>query len=146
MRAISRHAWHRRALPALLLLANGCSWVFVQGPPSDPYRDWPTKMECTESRLAPVVDSFVAAAFLAFGIYALTDESRCMEQHEGWCKLDFLVAGGAGLIAVPFIASSIHGWTATGQCVAAKNFYAGEESHVPCRTGVERACVSVRDP
>ena len=145
MRALSRHAWHRRAIPALLLFANGCSLMFVQGPPSDPYRDWPKQMECTESRLAPVVDTFVAAAFVGFGIYALTDRFHCVEQHGAMCDFDYWVAGASGLIAVPFIASAIHGWTATDRCIAATNFHAAEESHAPCRTGVERACLSARD-
>ena len=140
----SRRTRGERLIPALLLFATGCSWAFVHGPPSDADRVGP-RVECTESRLAPVVDTFFAAGFLAFGIYALTDHSRCVNQHEWFCDLDYYGAGLSGLVAVPFIVSAIHGWTATGQCVAAKSQYSENDSHAPCRTGVERACLSARD-
>jgi len=83
-----------------------------------------------------VVDTLFATGFVTFGLVALTDYPRCVASHEWFCSLDYDVAIVAGLIAVPFIISSIHGYTATAECRELERGYAG------CFTGVERSCRS----
>jgi hypothetical protein len=119
----------------VLLLGDGCSWAFVRNPTSEELASR-RPPECTRSDAAPVVDTVFAAGFLTLGVVALADHPRCVASHEWFCDLDYDVAIAAGLIAIPFIISGIHGYSATAECRELERGYAG------CLTGVERSCRS----
>jgi len=122
-------------LGVVLLLCEGCSWAFVRRPTSDELASVRAP-ECTRSVAAPVVDTVFATGFMALGLVALKADSRCVSDHEGFCGLDVGVAIAAGVIAIPFIVSSVHGYTATAECREL------ERGSAWCLTGVERSCRS----
>lgn len=64
-----------RLAAALLPLLCGCSFSMVDGPPS-PAPAQATRIECTESRTVPVIDTSVAAVSAAFAIAAFVNAGK----------------------------------------------------------------------
>jgi hypothetical protein len=95
-----------------------CSFIFVKGAPASVEKLPPTeRVECTSSKVAPVVDTLIAGYQVFRTGYAL---SRSDADYTGEpIKRNADIGFGVGLAAL-FAASSIYGYVVTGQCSEAK--------------------------
>lgn len=126
-------------LVALLQAASGCSWAFMQRPPEVvPTPQYP--VECTSSKVAPVLDAICAGYFVANGIFWAAEKSCDQASiYESCAESDAKTTGvllSAGL-AVLCAASASSGFTTAGKCQEVKN------QNVMCITGDEAACLKL---
>jgi len=125
-----------------LVPGTGCSWIFVNQPPSDPVPVAPPVV-CTTSVASPIVDTVLAAAALGVGIATAAMSSK----SGGTCTGSFgcmnmsglNTAGTAmgvvlGLAAVPLAYSAGYGYSTTAECRELK------ASQLACVSGVEASC------
>lgn len=100
------------------ILSCGCSLLFVSGPPKNAERIPPSEpLECTTSKLAPGVDTAVAAYQVFRTGYAL---SRTSADYAGQpINQEADIGFGLGLTAL-FAASAVYGYVTTGKCAQAK--------------------------
>ena len=127
-----------------LLMAPGCSWLFVKAPPpAPPNRSRPLPpVECTSSVAAPAMDTGGVVLFGLVGagtVVVGAGTSTCPAffcQSSGW-KTGEIVAGVAMLaLATTLGFSAAYGYSTTAEC---QNLTQGQSS---CLTGVEAACRS----
>jgi hypothetical protein len=101
-------------------LSTGCSFVFVRPPPARPI-DPSAKVECTQSRAAPVVDLVLGMAGFAVGAAGLTaSKPRCEStflclDFSGMAHVVGAITIGLGAVA---IGSSVFGFSRTAACDA----------------------------
>jgi hypothetical protein len=112
-----------------LLPSSGCSFVLVDGPP--PASASAMQVECTTSRVAPIVDTIVAIAQVYTIGFAATAsdaeyESRGVKISRGWD-----VVAGAAVLGL-FGASAVVGYGRVNDCRRAK---AEEASDIVKRQG-----------
>lgn len=94
----------------------GCSFVFVDGPPNHPptYFDAaPREKACTTSRLAPIIDSSLAALELARAGVALASSEESYRKA-GFSR-SWEIGLGAGFAAL-FLSSALYGFVQTHEC------------------------------
>ena len=125
-----------------LLPGAGCSWIFVNQPPSDPVPVAPPVV-CTSSVASPIVDTVLASAALSVGIATLAMSSKssgsctggfgCLDMT-GLNTLGIAVGAVLGLAAVPLAFSAGYGYSATAECRDLKS------SRLACISGVEESC------
>lgn len=131
---------------ALLLTAPGCSFIFVQGPPSASASEaQPTvPLVCTESRDQPTADTVIAV----FGLAALAAGALLAANYD--CGGDFIcvvpplarfsaIAGAA--VAAIWGSSAMYGYTVTSKC--RKELSALEQA---CASGGDSACARLPRP
>lgn len=108
-------AWSRLLCVVCAVLSSGCSVLFVQSPPSDA-RDLPLseEVECSTSKVAPVIDVALATTQVVGTAYALS-----RSDYSAPISKEADVALGIGLTAA-YAASAIHGFSATGECIDAR--------------------------
>jgi hypothetical protein len=90
------------------LLIPGCAFLTVKPAPLvDPgVRPVP----CTQSRVAPLLDTVPAVALLLLAAAALSDSNG------DEADLVAPIAGGATLAALPFVISAVYGFSKTSDC------------------------------
>jgi hypothetical protein len=109
-------------IAALALVASGCSFVFVEGPPSN-YQHM-TDFHCTSSEVPPMIDAILVGAnalslsLVASHQYRIQDES--VEKT--------VIAIDAVLIAV-HVASAIYGFVRTETCQEAMATLSARRPH-----------------
>jgi hypothetical protein len=91
---------------------HGCSYLFVTTVPENHRRD--DAVECTTSRVAPIVDTVMAASHLAGFVYL---ESRSFPDQDRQQVTLLSVSELAGLLI--YGASAVHGYLATADCAEA---------------------------
>lgn len=125
-----------------LLTAAGCSWIFVQVPPSVPPPPGlpPT---CTSSVVAPVADTAGAALFGVSGAITAFTGLGITKDCEPWCSAEKGVLIATGVVelgvATALAFSAGHGYSATAGCRDLK------AAQLSCVGGVEGACRVLRD-
>ena len=107
----------RSALLAALLalLPAGCSFAFVDGPPST-HKQLPY-FECTSSNVLPTVDAVIGGAYGIGAVAQLASSSSSSGTYSSNDRSDAILAGGA---AVLFVASAVYGYQKTNSCREAK--------------------------
>ncbi len=113
----------------LLVMAPGCSFVFVRGAPSEPPMDpVPTaRLECTESAVAPAVDTVLgvmSAVGAMIGIAGYAQGCDPPPKPGQWEILgrcwDRNMSGGialaAGIPALVLLGSAVYGYVKTSRC------------------------------
>lgn len=109
-----------KGLALATLLAAGCSFVFVEGPPRN-HRQLPY-FACTSSRVAPIIDGGLAALLaLNMILTAVTSEADWNEAYDGDPPLGrgAVIGIDAALVAA-YGAGAWFGFTRTSRCRAAK--------------------------
>lgn len=117
-----------RWTPWLLLLStSGCSFMFVDAPPSEPHLRTPhAAVECTASVALPVLDVTLGALELALGVAAAPSAS----QNEALSKeaRTTLALSWAGIYGV----SAAYGFVQTGDCrTLRREVFPESESRLP---------------
>jgi hypothetical protein len=95
----------RRLVVLALLLQAGCSFLFVDGPPSR-HRELPS-FDCTEGYLWPIID-------VAYAVGGVAGAIGSLQAEDGTAR----GSGVAGtlLTTALFAASGIWGWSAVSRC------------------------------
>ncbi len=92
----------------------GCSLITVRGPPKDP----PPQMECTESGVAPMLDTIVAVVGAALAVSIATE--KCTSTEFMGCLGHDTSQGAAtatvGVGAVVYAISAGYGYWKTARC------------------------------
>lgn len=135
----------RRAVLAIGLMVfsfpmGGCSWVFMTKP-SLPVAAPDHPVECTSSRVAPVLDAICAGSFAQVGVY-WTSKIDCSsaQPREHCTQSDTRIRGvllAAGL-AVLCAASTVSGLFQASECQEVKDLNAA------CMSGDLKACRQLR--
>src|SRR5262245_34321011 len=99
----------------LALLPTGCSFAFVDGPPTT-HRQLPY-FECTSSNVLPTVDAVIGGIYGIAAVGALVQTSSSSSPYSDNNKSDAILAGAAGAVLV---ASAIYGYQKTSSCREAK--------------------------
>ena len=99
----------QRVVASLIVIAfAGCSFLTVNGPNMPPLGD---PVDCTESRIAPIVDVTLATLLLLGGVSAFIDSrSADGRPQAGEAAAAFLA------VALAFGASSLVGFKRVGDC------------------------------
>jgi hypothetical protein len=118
-RADLQHPLAAPCLAAALLGTAGCSALFLHGAPSGGGREVgigvpPVSPSCTQSRLAPVADSLLAAAAATFGAAALQAALTCSPNCAENAGPGLAVISGGVVIGATL--SAIHGFNETSRC------------------------------
>jgi hypothetical protein len=100
---------------ALALLPAGCSFAFVDGPPTI-HKQLPY-FECTSSNVLPTVDTALGVIYGLAAVGTLVDGASSSSSSYSDNKGDAMLAGAAGLVLV---ASGIYGYQKTSSCREAK--------------------------
>ena len=107
-----------RAPILALLVAGGCSFAFVSGPPAHPSGP----VSCTESRAVPIVDLGLTGAAVAGAIAGLASHNNCSASQTD-CLPSDVGSGiaqdvGAALLvtSLVFALSTAHGFSETSAC------------------------------
>ena len=107
-----------RLVAAALVGACGCSFVAVRRPPPPAAPDVP--LECTQSRVAPALDTAGAivtpiAGLTLWGLctFASAMQSWASDPKHLPCGL---VLGGTALSTAAYAGSAVYGYRATGDC------------------------------
>jgi hypothetical protein len=95
----------------LALALSGCSFLQVS---DSPHPAQFTKQPTCDPKGFPATDIIVAAALVGIGAGLLLSEP--IDGHTRVKALDVVVLGGMGLLAVTFVASSVHGFRAISRC------------------------------
>lgn len=104
--------WWKPAIVAVMgAMLGGCSWLFVKPPPAVAYAP-PRDVECTESLIAPVVDTALAVASVALGTFAIVDACDDCEYRD----MSILIGATMAPPAVAFSLSASHGYASTAAC------------------------------
>ena len=107
------------ALSSLMVFGcGGCSYIFVSGKPSNAESLPPSEpVECTSSKVAPVLDTVFAGLEVVRTGYALsqTEADYRGQQLSRGADIGF----GAAFVAL-FASSAIYGYLKTGSCADAK--------------------------
>lgn len=90
------------------ILASGCSWITVQGPPAQDPGIRP--VDCTEVRVAPRLDSGAALGFLGLSAFALPFAAF------GADRKPFIEVGVIAAIGLLFATSAWSGYSKTARC------------------------------
>ena len=98
-----------RAFAIVGLMLTGCSLAFVTRPSTEAG----VHASCTESPIAPIVDSVLAAGLVAAGVASLSIPSSTLPDGEGLARVSGVTALAAGAV---FIISAVSGFSATGEC------------------------------
>lgn len=97
------------------MFASGCSFTFVDGPPrhAPAYVSAPREVPCTESRLAPILDTTAAALEGLRAAVALASSKQAYER----VGLDRSWEAGLGIgFAALFASSAVYGFVMTHEC------------------------------
>ena len=130
------------ALGLALVPGTGCSWIFVNKPPTDPVPVAPPVV-CTTSVASPVVDTVLAAAALGTGIAAIATSSKSSGSCTGgFGCIDLSGLNTAGMVsgvvlaatAIPLAFSAGYGYSTTAECRELK------DTQLACISGVEASC------
>jgi hypothetical protein len=100
----------------LAMSLNGCSFIFVDTPPASPPRyGSETKVRCTTSKAAPIIDTVIASyQVVRTGVAVSSDES---DYANAPISRGADIGFGVGLAAL-FLGSAIYGYVQTGRCNA----------------------------
>lgn len=114
-----RSARTRPLLVALLLVGCGCSFISVRRPPPPPYRpDVP--LECTQSRLAPGLDTAgaIAMPILGLSVWGLCSYLSAMQSWSSDpTRMNCgMVLWGTVLSTAAYTGSAVYGFHATADC------------------------------
>lgn len=124
----------RIAVVGVLLMASGCSWLFVTPPSRDARTGAPAA--CTSSSGAPVADVVFAippALIAVTGILLIAvardvdGECRFLCDKSETIALGATFLIGGGLVTAPFVASASYGFKHTGRCREQQQRRAGED-------------------
>jgi hypothetical protein len=99
----------------LTLLPAGCSFAFVDGPPST-HKQLPY-FECTSSNVLPTVDAVVGGIYGVAAAATLIDSSSSSSSSYSNDRSDALLAGALAVVAV---SSAVYGYHRTSSCREAK--------------------------
>jgi len=100
---------------AVLALFPGCSFAFVDGPPTT-HKQLPY-FECTSSNVLPTVDAALGVIYGVAGVGMLVDGASSSGSYQDNNKSDAILAGAAAAVLV---ASGIYGYQKTSSCREAK--------------------------
>ena len=102
-------------LLGLVALAPGCSFVFVDAPPrhAPSFETPPREKVCTESRVAPIADSVIAALEAVRAAVALASSAETY-QKAGLSR-SWEAGLGIGFSAL-FLSSALYGFVETHEC------------------------------
>jgi hypothetical protein len=104
-----------RALVCVLGLVSGCSFLTVRGVPDNITTHRP--VPCTESLIAPILDTVPAVGFFGGGTRLIVEAFRERGGGQDSPAAILFVTGVLGVLAsVPFVASAAHGYVKTGRC------------------------------
>ena len=106
---------------SVLLGSSGCSFITVTSPRVAGPDDVPVDLQCTDAKLAPILDTALASIYLltavTIGVAATTKNawgSGCGQYACGLTPIFLASAAAGGAFAV----SAVHGFGATGRCRA----------------------------
>jgi hypothetical protein len=99
----------------LALLPTGCSFAFVDGPPTT-HKQLPY-FECTSSNVLPTVDAVLGVIYGVAAVGTLADGATSSSSSYSDNKGDAILAGAAAAVLV---ASGIYGYQKTSSCREAK--------------------------
>jgi len=130
----------RRALRVAMALAlagllpgAGCSYLFMTPAPSN--HAWLPQVECTSSRVAPVIDTVIASIYTATLVGLAVSTVSHDPPHADWGRL-----GGSAGIAVVAGASAVTGYGRAARCEHAVTAWEGRGGiplPPPCSTDIE---------
>jgi len=133
----------RIAAAMLAAAAPGCSWIGwgLQKPPPLPVEP-STAIHCTTDKVAPILDTVGAAAFVGLGVAGMvTVHGSCSGGAGSMCGLQEAAFGlslSSAAIGVLYGASAVYGYGATGRCARLI------EWENACAKGDARACERLR--
>jgi hypothetical protein len=131
-------------LGALLGALPGCSWLFVEAPPVGHERL--RYFDCTESRLAPIVDTTGAVVYGIQGaLFLATGLPGAHGETDGFGADNVALFAASAAVATAFGLSAGHGFGATSDCEAAKTAWLQRAVHEPAPPAAPRPCGSDRD-
>lgn len=105
----------RLLIGSVALFVSACSFTFVDGPPrhAPAYVSAPREVPCTQSRLAPILDTTGAALELTRAAVALASSRSAYEKY----GLDRSWEAGLGIaFAALFASSAVYGFVVTHEC------------------------------
>lgn len=108
------------AITAISILSSGCSTLMHSAPPREAWRQKGIEhKQCDFSYLLPLQDVSQAASFAITGINLGFSERNSEFGQMGAYRTEYALVGL--LLAAPFIASSVYGFSTAKECRAFRN-------------------------